>query len=288
MRRLLIIIIASLFFGIGGTPSLEAGSKVSKKMERLIWRVAHQERIDPYLLWSVVAIESAFKSRIVSHRGAVGLMQLMPATARELGVTNRFNPEQNLRGGARYLKKMIRRFSSIRLALAAYNAGPANVNRFKGIPPFAETQKYVGNVLRYYSKINPGSNSLPRKSGRSKKPNGTLTLTDTRQIYTLSVDRDISGQRRLFKRTPLLSIERRFSNRLKTARMAPDIPAKRRIKSTTKTRTDRVSIPKKPSTPVIQLASLISSQMQPKGQGRTLLAVREIINEVPIIRLSRQ
>lgn len=155
-------------------------------MQQLIGKVARQEGVDPNLLLAMVAIESRFDAVSVSKRGAVGLMQLMPGTARDLGVRNRFNPEQNLRGGARYIRKMMDMFSNdLTLALAAYNAGPANVQRFKGIPPFSETRNYIQKVLKHYAKKVPGRDQPPKKIYHFRKPNGTLVLADSRRIFTL-------------------------------------------------------------------------------------------------------
>ena len=99
------------------------------------------------LLKAVARVESAFDPFAVSHAGAQGLMQLMPATARAMNVTDPFDPVQSIEGGARYLRKMIDRFEDLELALAAYNAGPDAVERHGGIPPFAETRRYVRMVL---------------------------------------------------------------------------------------------------------------------------------------------
>ena len=100
------------------------------------------------MIRSVIQAESNFRTDAVSPAGARGLMQLMPATARELGVTDPFDVEQNIDGGARYLKKMVDRFNGdIRLALAAYNAGPGTVERYNGNVPYPETQRYIQRVL---------------------------------------------------------------------------------------------------------------------------------------------
>ena len=105
------------------------------------------------LLASVVREESGGHPRAVSHAGAQGLMQLMPATATELGVANSFAPRQNIQGGTEYLDAMLRRYhDNLSLALAAYNAGPAAVDRWHGIPPYAETRAYVARVIHEYNR----------------------------------------------------------------------------------------------------------------------------------------
>ena len=125
----------------------------------LIASAAAAQGVDGRLLAALVWSESSFRPNIISPAGAAGLSQLMPATARELGlrvdseVDERFDPELNLNAGARYLRQQIVRFGSVELGLAAYNAGPGNVSRYGGIPPFAETQFYVYIVMRRYSQI---------------------------------------------------------------------------------------------------------------------------------------
>ena len=106
--------------------------------------------ISPALIKAVCLAESGMNPSAESSAGAMGLMQLMPKTAEELGVTDAYDPQQNIDGGTRYLAKQLRSFGSKRLALAAYNAGPANVKKYGGIPPFEETQVYVERVLTYY------------------------------------------------------------------------------------------------------------------------------------------
>lgn len=116
----------------------------------LIRRTARKYRVDPNLVKAVVAVESNFDTLAVSEKGAQGLMQLMPATAREMGVDSPFKPSENIRGGVRYLRSMLDRYSDLGIALAAYNAGPVAVDRYGGIPPFPETKAYVERVLQFY------------------------------------------------------------------------------------------------------------------------------------------
>ncbi|MBS1211784.1 MAG: transglycosylase domain protein [Proteobacteria bacterium] len=131
-------------------------SRVSERNRRyfapLIEATASKYSLDPALLHAVIRAESAYNPEAVSHKGAAGLMQLMPETADRFGVRDRFDPEENVEGGARYLSELLDMFQSdVRLAVAAYNSGENTVKKFGyQIPPIAETRDYVAKVLDYY------------------------------------------------------------------------------------------------------------------------------------------
>lgn len=167
----------------------------TKEMERrflsLIRSTATRHGMDPDLVRAVIAVESGFDSRAVSRRGAKGLMQLMPETARSYGVSNPFSPEDNVSAGTQYLKHLIRSFDgNLYLALAAYNAGPTAVFRYGAIPPFPETTNYVRKVLTLYNGHTPDlSGSI---ASRTTRVAGTdlkiyrVRLDDGTVLYTNS------------------------------------------------------------------------------------------------------
>jgi hypothetical protein len=123
-----------------------------EELEPAVKKYADQHGVDEDLVWAVMCHESGFNPRAVSPKGAMGLMQLMPGTASLMGVDDPFDVEQNIAGGIKYLELCLNRFNQdIALALAAYNAGPQNVDRYQGCPPFPETRQYVAAVLQTYS-----------------------------------------------------------------------------------------------------------------------------------------
>ena len=126
-------------------------SFVAEHIGRTIVREARAVRVDPALVAAIAENESGFNPAATSASGAAGVMQLMPATAQAMGVSDPYDPAQNVRGGASYLRELLERFhGDVRFAVAAYNAGPGAVERFRGVPPYPETQAYVARVLAAY------------------------------------------------------------------------------------------------------------------------------------------
>ena len=142
-----------------GSPQLQeraevtaaSAAPVESSWEEAIQRTASRHQVDPDLVRAIVRVESNFNPYAVSSRGASGLMQLVPATARRFGVTNTFDPNANLDGGVRYLKYLMNMFGGdLQLSLAAYNAGENAVGRHNGVPPFPETQGYLRKISMLY------------------------------------------------------------------------------------------------------------------------------------------
>jgi soluble lytic murein transglycosylase-like protein len=121
------------------------------EFEEIISEAATRHGLDPDLIRAIIQIESEWIPDARSSKGAIGLMQLMPETSSNLAVSNPFDPKANILGGTKYLSRLIERFrGNLVLALAAYNAGPEKVERFKGIPPYPETMRYVRNILKQW------------------------------------------------------------------------------------------------------------------------------------------
>jgi|Deesub1362A_J573_1020465.scaffolds.fasta_scaffold00876_1 soluble lytic murein transglycosylase len=150
--------------------------------EGIILRKSRKYNLDPSLVRAIITVESNWQPYAVSKKGAMGLMQLMPATARKTGVRNPFDPEQNIEGGTRYLRTLLDMFNNdLRLALAAYNAGPETVRKFGGVPPIAETRRYIRKVLSMYN-----GNIIIRGNSSIYKvilEDGSVLFTNTPAFY---------------------------------------------------------------------------------------------------------
>lgn len=172
-------LILSLLLSLSITATVEAGQSCAthnaadikeraSQYQRIINKYAKKYGVDSRLITAIITNESCFKIKARSHKGAVGLMQLMPKAAKRWGVKNRRSADQNIRGGTRYIAHLIKRFNgNVKLAVAAYNAGEGTVDKYRGIPPFKNTRRYVKNVVLVYSKL--GGHKLRVKVKPSKR-----------------------------------------------------------------------------------------------------------------------
>ncbi|HEV7966481.1 MAG TPA: lytic transglycosylase domain-containing protein [Candidatus Acidoferrales bacterium] len=165
------------------SPEMSAAELANReKIEQMIREVSDRYRVDPALVRAVIQTESNWNSSAISRKGARGLMQLVPGTAQQLGVSNAFDPKQNLDGGVRYLHTLLERYNGdLDKALAAYNAGPGAVDRAGGIPRYRETREYVQKVTDSY--FRPGSDRLPR-AFEQRRPIYRAVEANGRVVFT--------------------------------------------------------------------------------------------------------
>lgn len=140
------------------------------EIAQIVADASKANNIDPLLVHSVIQVESNYNTYAISTAGARGLMQLMPGTARDLGVTNSFDPRQNIEAGVKYLKKLKDQYQDDRLALAAYNAGPGSVQKYKTVPPYPETRDYVQRVGERYEDARKAAGIAPAVALQPEQP----------------------------------------------------------------------------------------------------------------------
>lgn len=157
-------------------------SASGRQYDLIIRKMAQKYDVDPELIHSIIRAESNYDSRAVSSKGAVGLMQLMPDTAKEYGVKDRYDPVENIEGGVKYLKELLQTYNQKDdLVLAAYNAGPEAVKKHKGIPPYPETVQYIQKVKSYWNPEQSHKKNKEIFSFRNKS--GRLIITNDRNYY---------------------------------------------------------------------------------------------------------
>lgn len=172
--------------GKNTTESVTKSASNTSDYHHIINSKAKKYDIEPSLVKAVISTESNWDPSAISRKGAMGLMQLMPFTARDMGVSNPFNPEENIEGGIKYLKFLLDKFDGdVSLALAAYNAGPTTIEESGGIPRIQETQKYVKKVLSIYDNSEE-SRPQPTKIYKVLYDDGTVLFTNTPLAYDSS------------------------------------------------------------------------------------------------------
>lgn len=160
-------VIQAQFVDSAPSPNTQSRLAPGTRVDTIVEDVASRYNVDPLLVHAIIHVESRYNPFAISPKGAEGLMQLIPSTARQMGVRNSFDSRDNIEGGIRYLQQLQNRFSDLRLVLAAYNAGEHAVARFGGVPPYAETQEYVYKVGRRYGELR---RTQKQSSARAAQP----------------------------------------------------------------------------------------------------------------------
>jgi soluble lytic murein transglycosylase-like protein len=179
---------------------LGAASRELGELRRLIHEVSTEHGVDPRLIDALVRVESDYDPMAVSRRGAMGLMQLMPETAKRLNVEDPFDPADNVRGGVKELSRLVDRYSgNLQLALAAYNAGEGAVSKYRGVPPYAETRSYVSKILSLYTgrpyRLAGSYRSAPVRILRNQQGATIITNTASGSSSTGGSDSTLKGGR---------------------------------------------------------------------------------------------
>jgi soluble lytic murein transglycosylase-like protein len=178
-----LLVVPALSFA--AAPAADAGRTAmdTSDLKLLVQSISREHGVDPKLVDAMVRVESSYNPNAVSRRGAMGLMQLMPATAKRLDVDDPFDPEKNIRGGVREFARLVDRYSgNLQLALAAYNAGEGAVARYRGVPPYNETRDYVSRIMTLYTgrPYRMGGVSRPARPVKMvRDPNGAMVITNT-------------------------------------------------------------------------------------------------------------
>lgn len=168
-----------------------SSSRSSSNYDQIISNKSSKYSVEPSLIKAIITVESNWQKNAVSNKGAMGLMQLMPSTAKDMGVANPFDPDENIDGGTRYLRFLLDRFNDVPMAVAAYNAGPGSVANYGGIPAFPETEDYVKKVLSIYEGGTYRDNTnrdiadkdFPAKIYKVVLDDGTLLFTNDPSAY---------------------------------------------------------------------------------------------------------
>lgn len=179
---------------------LPSYSKNKDAFDQMIHHAAQQHGLSEGLIKAIMHTESGFNSNARSPVGAQGLMQLMPATAKRFNVSNPYDPQQNILGGAKYLSLLLKRYSgNTHLALAAYNAGEGNVNKYGGIPPFRETQDYVRRVMSRYNNLYASGIRIDSAKDKDSEPASAITSAATKNSSPVFTSHKTTSSRKIIQ-----------------------------------------------------------------------------------------